>query len=75
MENNPRYVECCSAGERAGLCYTCANSYLTADEVAYILDNSESKVLITSTAKRDMALAAPSNKAGFRFQFECCGNR
>ena len=23
MENNPRYVECCSAGERAGLYYTC----------------------------------------------------
>jgi long-chain acyl-CoA synthetase len=47
MENNARYVECCSAGERAGLYYTCVNSYLTADEVAYIVDNSESKVLIT----------------------------
>jgi long-chain acyl-CoA synthetase len=52
MENNARYVECCSAGERAGLYYTCINSYLTADELAYILDNSESKVLITSSAKR-----------------------
>jgi long-chain acyl-CoA synthetase len=58
MENNARYVECCSAGERAGLYYTCVNSYLTPDEVAYILDNSESKILITSTAKRDVALAA-----------------
>ena len=26
MENNARYVECCSAGERAGLYYTCVNS-------------------------------------------------
>jgi long-chain acyl-CoA synthetase len=58
MENNARYVECCSAGERAGLYYTCINSYLTPDEVAYILDNSESKILITSTAKRDVALQA-----------------
>jgi long-chain acyl-CoA synthetase len=58
MENHPRYVECCSAGERAGLYYTCINSYLTPDEVAYILDNSESKILITSTAKRDVALQA-----------------
>jgi long-chain acyl-CoA synthetase len=58
MENNARYVECCSAGERAGLYYTCVNSYLTPDELAYILDNSESKVLITSTAKRDIALQA-----------------
>jgi acyl-CoA synthetase (AMP-forming)/AMP-acid ligase II len=56
MENNARCVECCSAGERAGLYYTCVNSYLTPDEVAYILDNSESKILITSAAKRDVAL-------------------
>jgi acyl-coenzyme A synthetase/AMP-(fatty) acid ligase len=58
MGNNARYVECCSTGERAGLYYTCVNSYLTPDEVAYILDNSESKILITSTAKRDVALQA-----------------
>jgi len=58
MENNARYVECCSAGERAGLYYTCINSYLTPNEVAYILDNSESKILITSMARRDAALRA-----------------
>ena len=58
MENNPRYVECCSAGERAGLYYTCVNSYLTSEELAYILDNSESRILITSAAKREVALAA-----------------
>src|SRR5262245_12387377 len=58
MENNARYVECCSAGERAGLYYTCINSYLTPEELAYIVDNSEAKILITSTAKRDVALQA-----------------
>jgi long-chain acyl-CoA synthetase len=68
MENNARYVECCSAGERAGLYYTCVNSYLTPDEVAYILDNSESKILITSTAKRDVALHAMSQCT----RIECC---
>jgi long-chain acyl-CoA synthetase len=36
-----RYAECCVAGERSGLYYTCINSYLKADELAYILDNSE----------------------------------
>ncbi|MEM7003643.1 MAG: AMP-binding protein, partial [Pseudomonadota bacterium] len=40
MENNNRYLECCGAGERAGLYYTCVNSYLQADELAYILNNS-----------------------------------
>src|SRR5712675_1330992 len=58
MENNARYVECCAAGERAGHYYTCVNSFLTAEELAYILNNSRSKVLITSQAKRDVALAA-----------------
>lgn len=58
MENNDRYLESCGAGERAGLYYTCINSYLTAEEVAYIVDNSDSQVLITSPAKREVALAA-----------------
>ncbi len=58
MENNARYIESCGAGGRAGLYYTCVNSFLTAEELAYILNNSESRVLITSVAKRDVALAA-----------------
>jgi long-chain acyl-CoA synthetase len=55
MENNSRYLEACGAGERSGLYYTCVNSYLTASEVAYIVDNSESRILITSTAKLEIA--------------------
>ncbi|HUH85316.1 MAG TPA: AMP-binding protein [Stellaceae bacterium] len=58
MENHARYIECNAAGERAGLYYTCVNSYLTPDELAYILANSQSKILITSMAKREVALAA-----------------
>jgi len=58
MENNNRYLEANGAGERAGLYYTCVNSYLTASELAYILDNSQSRVLITSTAKLDVAREA-----------------
>jgi long-chain acyl-CoA synthetase len=58
MENNVRYIEACGAGERSGLYYTCANSYLTAEELAYILTNSKSRVLITSQTKRETALKA-----------------
>jgi long-chain acyl-CoA synthetase len=58
MENNVRYMECCGAGERAGHYYTCVNSYLTAEELAYIVNNSESQVLITSQYRREVALAA-----------------
>ena len=57
MENNARYLEMCGAGERAGLYYTAINSHLTAEELAYIVNNSESRVLITSRAMRDVALA------------------
>lgn len=58
MENNDRYLESCAAGERTGLYYTCINSYLKADELAYILSHSESQILITSAAKLEVARAA-----------------
>ena len=58
MENNDRYLECCGAGERAGLYYTCINSYLKDEELAYILNNSESRILITSADKLEVAREA-----------------
>jgi long-chain acyl-CoA synthetase len=58
MENNGRYLELCGAGERAGLYYTCVNSYLTADELAFILNDSHSKVLFTSLARLGVAREA-----------------
>src|SRR5439155_15182200 len=58
MENNSRYLEACGAGERSGLYYTCINSYLTPGELAYIVNNSESRILITSVAKLDVAREA-----------------
>jgi long-chain acyl-CoA synthetase len=58
MENNSRYLEACGAGERSGLYFTCVNSYLTAGELAYILTNSQSRILITSLAKLDVAREA-----------------
>lgn len=58
MENNNRYLEACGAGERAGLHYTCVNSFLMADELAFILNNSESRALITSKANHTVAAQA-----------------
>ena len=58
MENNERYLEACGAGERSGLYYTCVNSYLTPDELAYLLGNCEARLLVTSSAKLDVALRA-----------------
>src|SRR5580698_2114064 len=58
MENNSRYLEACGAGEKSGLYYTCVNSYLTASELAYIIANSESRILFTSVAKLEIAREA-----------------
>jgi long-chain acyl-CoA synthetase len=58
MENNEHYLETNGAGERSGIYYTCINSYLTPEEVAYLLNNSQSKILITSKAKYEVAKAA-----------------
>ncbi len=61
MENNARYVEACAAGTRAGLYYTCVNSFLTPEELAYIINNCEAKILITSEANRAVAAVALLN--------------
>jgi long-chain acyl-CoA synthetase len=68
MENNSRYLEACGAGERSGLYYTCVNSYLTSGELAYIVNNSCSRVLITSMAKLDVAREALKECP----KVECC---
>ena len=58
MENNSYYAEICCAGTRAGLYYTTINSYLSAEEVAYVVNNSQSKAIITSLARYDVAKEA-----------------
>lgn len=60
MENNLRYCEVMSGAERTGLYYTCVNSFLTAQEVAYIVDDCDAKVFVTSVAKSDVAITAAS---------------
>ena len=66
MENNDRFLEANSAGERAGLYYTCINSYLTASEVSYIINNSESQVLITSSKMLPTVIEAEDSCPGLK---------
>ncbi len=58
MENHPRYIECGFGAERAGLYYTNINSYLTPGELAYIVNNSLSQVLVTSQSHLAIAREA-----------------
>ncbi|MCG8689810.1 MAG: AMP-binding protein, partial [Minwuiales bacterium] len=55
MENNVHYFQICWAAHRAGLYYTCISSYLTAEEVEYIVADCAARVFITSSAKQDVA--------------------
>lgn len=64
MENSPRMLEIESGAERIGLYYTLINAYLAPEEVAYILDNSRSRIFFSSAAKREVAEAAAERSAG-----------
>ena len=55
MENVPEMLEIQAAGERIGLYHTLVNSHLSPEEVAYIVTDSQSKVLFSSIEKRDVA--------------------
>jgi long-chain acyl-CoA synthetase len=62
MENTPAFFEIAWGAQRAGLYFTCISTKLTAGEVAYILDDSGSKLLfatpgLAATAVEAKALA------------------
>src|SRR5206468_995125 len=60
MENNPRLLEVEGGAERCGLYYTCINSYLAPGEVAYIVNDCEARVVVSSAAKREVAVDVPA---------------
>ncbi|HEX3514095.1 MAG TPA: AMP-binding protein [Trebonia sp.] len=64
IENSPQLLEIEGGAERAGLYYSLINTYLGADEVAYIVANSQAKALFSSVAKREVAEAAAASCPG-----------
>ncbi|HEB90076.1 MAG TPA: acyl-CoA synthetase [Deltaproteobacteria bacterium] len=54
-ENHPRYMEVVWAGLRSGLYVTAINSFLTAPELAYILNDCEARAFVTSRARAEIA--------------------
>jgi acyl-CoA synthetase (AMP-forming)/AMP-acid ligase II len=55
LENHVRYLEVLWAAQRSGLRYTAISSQLTADEVAYLVEDCGAQAFITSMAKADVA--------------------
>jgi long-chain acyl-CoA synthetase len=63
-ENSPQLLEIEGGAERAGLYYSLINTYLGAEEVAYIVANSQARVLFSSAARRPVAEAAAAKCPG-----------
>src|SRR5271154_1395087 len=55
MENNPRFFEVVWAAQRNGLYYTTVNSHLTPGEVAYIVNDSGARFVVSSAALGEIA--------------------
>ena len=55
MENHPWFLSIAWGAHYAGLYYTAISSRLTAEEMAYIVDDCGAKVFITSAYKSDVA--------------------
>jgi long-chain acyl-CoA synthetase len=66
MENHPTLLTSEAAAERTGLYYTCVNHFLAPDEAAYIITDCTAQVVVTSWAKREVALALPALCPGVR---------
>jgi len=55
VENHLRFFEVCWAAFRSGLYITAINYHLTAEEAAYIANDSGAQVLVTSYAVKELA--------------------
>jgi acyl-CoA synthetase (AMP-forming)/AMP-acid ligase II len=55
LENHPLFLAIAWAAQRSGLYYTPISSRLQTDELAYIVNNCEAKVFISSTALAEVA--------------------
>jgi len=60
LENHPRFMEIVWAARRSGLYLTAVNRYLTADEAAYIIDDCDAALLLSSAALAEVAMHLPS---------------
>jgi long-chain acyl-CoA synthetase len=69
MENHARFFEVVAAASRIGLYYTPISSHLTAPEVAYIVDDSAARVVVTTAKLLEVAAAAAPSCRGVEHWF------
>lgn len=64
LENQVRYLELVWAAKITGLYYVCIGRHLNGSDVGYIIENSESRILITSAAQASTAKEVVNSLTG-----------
>ena len=68
LENHPSFLAVAWAAQRTGLYYTAISSRLQADELAYIVDNCEARVFISSRRLEPVATAVAGRTPAVRLR-------
>lgn len=67
LENHIRYAELCWAAKNSGITYACISSQSSIEDAAYIVENSDAKLLISSAALAEIAVpVAETSRPGLR---------
>jgi long-chain acyl-CoA synthetase len=65
LENHVRYPELCWAAKNSGITYACVSSQSSVDDAAYIVQNSDAKLYVSSAALTQIAVpVARRNRSG-----------
>ena len=59
LPNRPEFLEITWGCQLSGLYYSAVNTHFTADEVAYVLDDSEAKAVFIDASMADLGVANP----------------
>lgn len=63
LENHIRYPEICWAAKNSGITYACISSQASIEDAAYIVENSDAKLLISSARLVEVATAVARRSA------------
>jgi long-chain acyl-CoA synthetase len=66
LENQLRYPELCWAAKNSGITYACVSSLSSIDDAAYVVDNCDAKLLISSKALADVAVPIALSRSHLR---------
>ena len=69
MENNRHFMQLIWGAQRSGLIYTTVSTHLTVNEAAYIFENSDARVVVTSQKYVAVVESATANCANVEHSF------